>query len=171
MGGVAEDLACTRLALLFDECVVAKIVNGLPHDIEIRLKDEPLTNRICRIQVKSTNHTSVRPNGQPFYLQMFHRSGGKRYEIEDADFFLFYVFPAGKFYVVPSEAIQGKLGTRLYADVPKPRGRAKFEKYLEAWNLIGDFLGVPLKMATLTTPTTPTGRSPIDTENSENTLL
>jgi hypothetical protein len=171
MGGVAEDLACTRLALLFDECVVSKIVNGLPHDIEIRIKDEPLTDKICRIQVKSTNHTRVRPNGELCYLQTFHRGGGKRYEIEDADFFLFYVWPAGKFYVVPGEAIQGKLGTLLYPDVERPRGRAKFEKYLEAWPLIGDFLGVPPKMATPTTSTTPTERSPIDTENSENTLL
>jgi hypothetical protein len=145
LGGAAEDLACTKLALLFEDCVITKVVNGKSHDIEIRTQDEPLTEKICRIQVKSTNHVGVRPDGNLYYLQMFHKSQGRRYERDDADFFLLYVFPVGKFYTVPSEAIQGRVGTRLYVDTPKPHGRARYEKYLEAWDLIGEFLGVPPK--------------------------
>ena len=35
LGGVAENLACMKLATLFAECVISKVVNGLRHDIEI----------------------------------------------------------------------------------------------------------------------------------------
>jgi hypothetical protein len=72
-------------------------------------------------------------------------SGKKEnYKHGDVDFFIFYVFPAAAFYVIPDEAIRGSLGTTLYAGLPKPHG-AKYEKCLEAWSLITDFLGLSTK--------------------------
>jgi hypothetical protein len=145
LGRVAEDLAIIKLSTLFEDCIVSQIVNNQLHDIEIRKRDEPLTKGICRIQVKSTN-SKGKVGGHQFYLMAIHHGGSKDkayYGREDADFFLFYVFPEGKFYVVPNDAVKGKSGTKLYVGLPKPKqARAIYEKYLEAWGLIADFLGL-----------------------------
>ena len=148
LGRVAEDIAIIKLSTLFKDCIVSHVVNNQLHDIEIRKKDEALTKGICRIQVKATNSKGV-VGGHQFYLVAIHHGSREKkvyYEREDTDFFLFYVFPEGKFYVVPTDAVNGKSGTKLYVGLPKPKqARAIYEKYLEAWWLIAKFLGISTK--------------------------
>lgn len=149
LGRIAEDLAMVKLSALFEDCIVSHVVNNQLHDVEIRRKDEPLTKGICRIQVKSSNSKGNDKHGQPFYAVGLHHShyadgALKRitYEKKDADFFLFYIFPEAKFYVFPTDAVKGKHGMKLYVGLPKPKIRVDYEKYLEAWELIADFLGL-----------------------------
>lgn len=84
-------------------------------------------------------------------------SGKKEnYKKGDVDFFLFYVFPEAKYYVIPADAIRAKLGAKLYVGLPMPERRASaiYEKYLEAWGLIADFLGLLTKEGETTTDIT-----------------
>jgi hypothetical protein len=147
LGRVAEDLATIKLSTLFKDCVVSHVVNNQPHDVEIRKKDEPLTKGICKIQVKST--TTRQSKRDAYHINIVNAKGaalGQKvgYELHVLDFFLLYVFPEAKFYVVPSNAIGSRTGLHLYAGcAAKPRhGTAKFEQYLEAWWLIAEFLGI-----------------------------
>jgi hypothetical protein len=152
LGRVAEDLATIKLSTLFEDCIVSQVVNNQLHDIEIRKKDEPLTAGICRIQVKATNSKGS-VAGSQFYAIAIHHGGGmgsgkkENYKKGDVDFFLFYVFPEAKYYVIPADAIRAKLGAKLYVGIPTPERRASaiYEKYLEAWGLIADFLGLLTK--------------------------
>jgi hypothetical protein len=149
LGRVAEDLTTIKLSTLFKDCVVSHVVNNQPHDVEIRKKDEKLTKGICKIQVKST--TTKQSNRDSYHINIVNAKGaalGQKvgYELDTLDFFLLYVFPEAKFYVVPSNAIGSRTGTQLYVGCPKPKhGNAKFEKYLEAWWLIAEFLGLSTK--------------------------
>jgi hypothetical protein len=145
LGRAAEDIAIVKLSTLFEECIVSQVANNQLHDLEIRRKDALLIDGICRIQVKSTNSVVDRGGHQAYAVGIHHNSGlGKRthYREEDADFFIFYVFPEAKFYVVPTDAIEGRTGALLYAGLPTPRGKGVYEGYLEAWELIAEFLGL-----------------------------
>jgi len=144
LGRLAEDLAIVKLSTLFNDCVVSQVVNNQHHDLEIRKKEETLVRGICKIQVKSTNSKHVKGTHK-FYAAAIHHSKGRRtirYEKDDADFFLFYVYPEGKFYVFPSEVVNGLHGMKLYVGLPYPsQGKAVYEKYIETWQLIANFLG------------------------------
>jgi PD-(D/E)XK endonuclease len=147
LGRLAEDLALIQLATLFEDCIISKVENNQLHDIEIRKKNETLTENICKIQVKSTNSKGVVGKHEFYAVTIQHGAGsGKKqiYNRGDVNFFFFYVFPESTFYVVPAEVLTGKLGVKLYAGLARPKmGPAEYEKYTEAWWLIGDFLGVP----------------------------
>jgi hypothetical protein len=148
LGRVAEDLAIIKLSTLFENCIVSHVVNNQLHDIEIRKKDEPLTKGICRIQVKSTNSKGRRSGSECYGLSIHHSVGGTAsYKQGDVDFFLFFVFPEAKYYVVPAGAVGDRNRVMLYVGLstPKQRGSAIYEKYLEAWGLIADFLGLSTK--------------------------
>lgn len=156
LGSVAEDLAIIQLSTLFEDCIVSQVVNSQLHDLEIRKNDEQLTKGICRIQVKSTNSRG-RVGGHQYYIVGIHHQsfvkgvGAKKvtFETDTVDFFLFYVFPEGKFYVVPSDVARDKHAVKLYVGLPKPpQARGIYEKYLEAWWMIADFLGVPTEAQT-----------------------
>jgi hypothetical protein len=149
LGRVAEDLATIKLSTLFKDCVVSHVINNQPHDVEIRRIDETLTKGICKIQVKST--TTRQSKRDSYHINIWYAKGaalGQKvgYNLDDLDFFLLYVFPEAKFYVVPSSALGTKTGIQLFVGCDTPRHRTTerpYEKYLEAWWLIGDFLGVP----------------------------
>jgi restriction endonuclease len=148
LGRAAEDLAIIKLGTLFEGCIVSKVENNQLHDIEIRKKDEQLTENICKIQVKATNSKGVVGKSQFYAVTIQHGAGsGKKqiYNLGDVNFFFFYVFPESKFYIVPAQALTGKLGVKLYINLPRPNGPAEYEKYIEAWWLIGDFLGLSTK--------------------------
>jgi hypothetical protein len=154
LGRVAEDLAIIKLSTLFPDCYVSQVVNGQLHDLEIRKKDEKLTRGICKIHVKATNSRGTSQGGVPFYhisIQHGHGkeqrlTGGKKipYREGDNDFFLFYIFPEAKFYVVPSDVIKDRVGAKFYVGLTTPTRRdgGICEKYLEAWSLIAEFLGI-----------------------------
>jgi PD-(D/E)XK endonuclease len=158
LGRVAEDLAIINLSTHFKDCIVSHVANNQLHDVEIRRKDEPLTKRICKIQVKATTHKTTTSGHNSYTVAFLSAKGaatGKKiaYNLDDVDFFLIYVFPEAKFYVVPTDAIETRTGTRLYVGCPKPtnaHARMLFEKYLEAWWLIADFLGMSTESQTQT---------------------
>jgi hypothetical protein len=151
LGRVAEDLAVIKLSTLFKDCIVSHVVNNQPHDVEIRKKDETLTKGICKIQVKSTS-SRVSTRGS-YHINIWHAKGaalGQKvgYALDELDFFLLYVFPEAKFYVVPSDALGSRTGIQLYVGCDTPRHsttQRTYEKYLEAWWLIADFLGLSTK--------------------------
>jgi len=149
LGRVAEDLAVIKLSTLFKDCVVSHVVNNQPHDVEIRKKDEKLTKGICKIQVKST--TTKITTRDSYHINIWYAKGAAlgqkvRYDLDVLDFFLLYVFPEAKFYVVPADALEGKTGIQLYVGCTVPKRSTAtvraHEKYLEAWWLIADFLGL-----------------------------
>jgi hypothetical protein len=148
LGRLAEDLAIVKLSKKFENCIVSQVVNNQLHDLEIRRKDEFSTERICRIQVKSTSHKGRRSGSECYGLNIHHSSRGtKSYKQADVDFFLFFVLPELAYYVVPADAVGDKNRAMLYVNLAQPerRGSAIYEDYLEKWNLIGDFLGVSTK--------------------------
>jgi hypothetical protein len=157
LGLVAEEMAILKLSVLFQDCYVSQVVNNQLHDVEIRKKDETSTKGICRIQVKASTSKGIEGR-QPFYAVGLHHkryvwgegTKGTRYEKDDVDFFLFYIFQEAKFYVFPSDAVRDKHGMKLYVGLPKPKIRIDYEKYLEAWDLIGNFLGIPIEAKTNT---------------------
>jgi hypothetical protein len=149
LGRVAEDLAIIKLSTLFNDCVVSHVVNNQPQDVEIRKKDETLTKGICKIQVKSTSSKQTKRDS--YHINIWYAKGaalGQKvgYNIDELDFFLLYVFPEAKFYVVPSGAIGTKTGIQLFVGCDTQRHSTAtlrtYEKYLEAWWLIADFLGL-----------------------------
>jgi len=147
LGRVAEDLAVLELATRLENCIVSKIGNNQLHDIEIRKKGEPLTENICKIQVKSTSSRRTVGDYQNYLVSIQHGAGsGKKtgYDPEDLDFLFIYVFQAKKFYIIPTDAIKGKIGAALFVGLSQPKRKhsAIYEKYLDAWWLIGEFLGV-----------------------------
>jgi hypothetical protein len=109
LGRVAEDLAIIELGARFEDCIVSKVENNQLHDIEIRKKGEPLTENICKVQVKATTSKRVIGDYQNYLVSIQHGAGsGKktRYDQEDLNFFFIYVFPVGKFYVIPVDALR-----------------------------------------------------------------
>ena len=148
LGRVAEDLAMIKLSTLFKDCIISHVVNNQAHDVEIRRNDETLTKGICKIQVKSTS--SKQHMRDSYHINIWYAKGaalGKKvgYDLDVLDFFLLYVYPEAKFYVVPSNAIGNRTGIQLYAGCANPKRSTAtlrtHEKYLEAWWLIADFLG------------------------------
>jgi hypothetical protein len=58
---------------------------------------------------------------------------GVTYTKAQIDFVVAYVVPLDMWYIVPIEACAGKSGMHL---CPKSRGKAKYERYREAWCLL-----------------------------------
>src|SRR5665647_429128 len=147
LGRVAEDLAMIKLSTLFKDCIISHVVNNQAHDVEIRRNDETLTKGICKIQVKSTS--SKQHMRDSYHINIWYAKGaalGQKigYDLDVLDFFLLYVYPEAKFYVVPTDAIGNRTGIQLYVgcdNLKRSSNTRTHEKYLEAWWLIAEFLG------------------------------
>jgi PD-(D/E)XK endonuclease len=89
--------------------------------------------RLWRIQVKCTAY--LRLGGydvQPVHTDRAHKSA---YTPDDIDFLVAHIIPLDVWYVVPIEAMGPGMSLRFY-----PEGNCKhprFEKYREAWHLLG----------------------------------
>lgn len=98
-------------------------------------------SHFLRIQVKSTStwaYISRRHQDKPVYLFMTHRNSGERYFSADIDFYALYVIPEDLWFIVPPRALRGKPNAYLCPGVPDYRPGRRFEKYREAWHLLGD---------------------------------
>jgi PD-(D/E)XK endonuclease len=86
--------------------------------------------RLWRVQVKSTSRTCHRH-------YEIHAHGSRRrdadlYTKDEIDLIVAYLIPEDAWYVIPIGAIKGRQSLYLYPNGSQ-RGRAKLEKYREAW--------------------------------------
>jgi len=86
--------------------------------------------RLWRAQVKSTSRLSHRHYA-------IHARGSRRreadlYTKDEIDLIVAYLIPEDAWYVIPIGAIRGRPTLYFYPN-GNERGRAKFEKYREAW--------------------------------------
>ena len=85
--------------------------------------------RILRVQVKSTIH-SPWPGEYSVHLVGPKR---KKYPKGSVDFFAVFVIPVDEWYIIPYEAT----GRRLTLQFTPGSEQPKWERYLEAWELLG----------------------------------
>jgi hypothetical protein len=88
-------------------------------------------HRLWRVQVRSTSA----PGGRRGYcIRAVHGCGRSRrmpYDPAQVDFIAAYVIPYRAWYVIPVSLLGSRRTINLYPD--KPRSRAQFEKFREAW--------------------------------------
>jgi hypothetical protein len=86
--------------------------------------------RLWRVQVKSTSRLHHR-------LYAIHAHGSRRRDVDlytkdEIDLIVVYLIPEDAWYVIPIGAIKGRRWLYFYPN-GNLRGRAKWEKYREAW--------------------------------------
>jgi hypothetical protein len=90
--------------------------------------------RLWRVQVRSTSA----PGGlRGYFLRTVHGCGGGRrmpYDASQIDFLVAYVIPYSAWYVIPISFVGSRRTINLYPN--KPKSRAKWEKFREAWCLM-----------------------------------
>jgi len=91
--------------------------------------------RLWRVQVKSTASTHHRG----FSVRSSWRSSRRQiaYTEEDVDFLAVRIAGCGIWYVIPVRALGGRLTIHLYPFGSRKGGKRRFEKYREAWELLG----------------------------------
>jgi len=91
--------------------------------------------RLWRVQIKCTS--ALRAGG--YHIQPIHFVYGKKkvaYTADEIDVLAAHIAPLNVWYVLPVQALAAGTSLRLY-----PEGgceRARFEKYREAWHLLGE---------------------------------
>jgi hypothetical protein len=89
--------------------------------------------RVWRVQVKSTSRLCHRHYA-------IHAHGSRRRDVDlytkdEIDLIVVYLIPEDAWYVIPIGAIKGRRSLYFYPN-GNQRGRAKWEKYREAWWLM-----------------------------------
>jgi len=92
---------------------------------------------LLRVQVKSS---SVR-NGTGYFCQFRRNYLTKHpYTVDDVDLFATYVIPVTTWYLIPAAVILKptvKVGLTVYPVTTLQQDRYKYERYREAWGLLG----------------------------------
>lgn len=84
--------------------------------------------RVLRVQVRSTIY---KRRGREYSVNMMG-PGRRRYEPGSVDFFAVYLVPEDQWYIIPYEAMGGRMTLHI-----TPGGRRqRYGKYLEAWDLL-----------------------------------
>jgi hypothetical protein len=86
--------------------------------------------RILRVQVKSTLYQR---GGRESYSLNVHGPKRRPYTKGTVDFFAVYLIPQDTWYILPFE----KTGGDFWLYITPGRKRGKWEKYREAWELLG----------------------------------
>ncbi len=124
-GELAEILFLHKAASL--GLVVAKPWgDSLPFDFLVGRRN----GRFWRVQVKSTTV----PHYHGYRVMCLRAAGRKRYHRGDIDFLAAYIVPEQVWYVVPVRAFAPRTAIVLYPKLPP---RRRYEKYREAWGLLG----------------------------------
>lgn len=89
--------------------------------------------KLSRVQCKST--ATLDERGRFIIYTVHGRMGDQVYSIASVDFLACYVFQFNAWYLIPINEVSTKT-IRLYPH--KTVKRAKFERFLEAWNLFED---------------------------------
>jgi len=91
--------------------------------------------RLWRVQVKSTASTHHRG----FSVRSSWRTSRRQiaYTAEDVDFLAVRIAGRGIWYVIPVRALGGRLTIHLYPFGSRRGSKRRFEKYREAWELLG----------------------------------
>jgi hypothetical protein len=104
----------------------------LPYDVGIENDGGPV-----RVQVKSTSHKS----GAGYLCEFTHSSRGRirRYSALELDFCVGYVIPRKTWYIIPAHRVTGRKGKSqiTVCQFEGARTRPKYERYREAWELLG----------------------------------
>jgi hypothetical protein len=91
--------------------------------------------RLLRVRVKSSTYR----RGTGYYCEFKPRNYRKGYSLKQVDLFAAYVIPTNAWYLIPAaaplrHAIQGLM---LCPVLPPQRCPYAYEKYREAWGLLG----------------------------------
>jgi hypothetical protein len=109
-------------------------VNFLPYDAIV-----DNGKRLFRVQVKSVGVKAMCTYGRGYSVTL-RRHSGKAYSRADVDFIAALVVPRDVWYIIPVDALEGRDCIYLYPDQRHSRG--KFERYKEAWELLGGSAGL-----------------------------
>ncbi len=105
--------------------------DSLPFDFLVGTRGGPFH----RVQVKSTG---VR-HYHGYRVMCLRSAGRKRYRVGEIDFLAAYVIPEEAWYVIPVRAFVPRTAIVLFPSLPT---RRRYERYREAWHLLG--ASVPL---------------------------
>jgi hypothetical protein len=89
-----------------------------------------------RVQIKGTtkNHEDGQGFGRYKIIAGTGQSSKKPLDCREVDILAVYLKAADTWYIVPCNALDGKVSLWFYPD--NPDSKAKYEKYKEAWDLI-----------------------------------
>ena len=85
--------------------------------------------RLWRVQVRSVS------GAPPFRVTTFHGTAKRPITRADADFLAVLIVPLRRWYIIPIRLFTPTYGLWLFPHVTRSRGR--FERYREAWHLLG----------------------------------
>ena len=105
--------------------------DSLPYDFVVGRK-----GHWHAVQVKST---TVRHNWG-YRVMCLRAAGRKSYRRGDMDFLAAYVIPEQTWYVIPVRAFVPRTAIVLFPNHP-PGARRRYERYREAWHLLGRVAG------------------------------
>lgn len=107
--------------------VMVPLFGGLRYDFITDRK------RVCRVQIKSTSHrhNGVKVPAYHLYATVPKSTGRKPYRINEIDILVVYIVPEDLWYVFPATEIVNRKHIILY-----PEGESKYNKYIEAWDLL-----------------------------------
>jgi hypothetical protein len=113
----------------------------LPYDVGIEND-----GGLVRVQVKSTSHKS----GAGYLCEFTHSSRGRirRYSALDLDFCVGYVIPKKTWYIIPAHRVTGSEGKSqiTVCQFEGVRQEPKYERYREAWELLGKDKSEPAQL-------------------------
>ena len=105
---------------------------ALPYDVGIEVE-----GGLLRVQVKSTSHRI----GAGYRCEFIHGCKGRsrRYDAGELDVCVGFVIPEKTWYIFPAHRVTGRKGKAqiTVCQVEGARKHPKFERYREAWELLG----------------------------------
>ena len=107
--------------------------DSLPHDFVVGV---PPRGSLVKVQVK---HTSVLHKSDVYKINCRKNAGSgtkQAYADEDFDFLAAFIDPLKLWYIIPNKNLPAAI--TLYPHRATKKG-AKYEQYLEAWNLIDEY--------------------------------
>jgi hypothetical protein len=105
---------------------------ALPYDVGVEVE-----GRLMRVQVKSTSNRA----GAGYLCEFTHSSGGRIrcYGAQELDVCVGYVIPEKTWYIIPAHRVTGSKGKSAITlcQFEGVRNTPKYERYREAWELLG----------------------------------
>jgi hypothetical protein len=81
-----------------------------------------------KVQVKSTAHRT-----RKLYACSLRRANQKTYTKDEVDFFAVFIIPIEAWYIIPMEALSGKIWSITFSP---HNSLSKYAEYREAWHLL-----------------------------------
>lgn len=132
LGEIAEMRFCIK-AIQNKFRISRPIADKYPYDFLIEN-----AGRVIKIQIKSTNNKRAHARATPYFevdvTRRDRKEGKVKYTSKQIDFMCCYIHPRDRWYIIPVSALKD---TRRVVCLPMdPEKKSKWDKYLEAWELL-----------------------------------